>query len=327
MKKILITGGLGFIGTNFIKHLLEIKKYEILNLDKDSYCSNSSLKKKFKNYNYINLDISSVKLDKLRRIIKKFKPDYLVNFAANSHVDNSINNPLSFVKSNYVSTLNILVVLSRLKIKNPIFIQIGTDEIYGEIKKNQKKTFNENDNYFPSSPYSSSKAACNLLVKSFSRTYGIKYFIINPSNNYGPFQFKEKLIPKTILNILQNKSIGIYKKGENIRQWMFVEDTCEVIEKLITRANLNNTYNLGYGKAINNINLVKLIYKTINDLKKSKNKLKIKFVKDRKGHDFKYISRGLKIKKIINLKTTNINQGIKKTVLWYMKKDNLKLFK
>lgn len=326
MKKILVTGGLGFIGTNFLKYLIKKRNYSILNLDRYDYCSNSSFKKNFKYYKFIKIDLSSAKISKIKKIINTFKPQYVLNFAANSHVDWSISDPLNFVKSNYTATLNILVSIANADKKIKLF-QIGTDEIYGEIKKNQKKVFQENSHLEPSNPYSASKAACNLLVKSFSKTYGLKYVILNPSNNFGPFQYKDKLIPKTIIDIIKKRKVKIFKNGENIRQWMYVEDTCKVIELALNHAKINNTYNLGYGSARSNNEIVRIIHRNIESIKKKKIKIKVDYIKDRKGHDFKYFSNGSKLKKIIKIKPIKFLDGIKQTIKWYLDKENLKLFK
>ena len=196
-------------------------------------------------------------------------------------------------------------------------IHIGTDEIYGEIKLKERKVFTEASFINPSSPYSASKAGCHHLVTSFSKTYNLKYKIINPSNNFGPFQFPEKLIPKTIRSILKNQKVIIYKKGQNIRQWMFVQDTCIVIYKIMKLKKKNEIYNLGYGKLIKNIDLVKMIYFEIKKLIKLK-KLKLKYIKDRKGHDFKYCSSNIKTSNSIKLTTSNFKESLKKTILWYL---------
>ena len=327
MKKILITGGLGFLGTNFIEYLIRKRNYLILNLDKYDYCSNSYFKNnKIKNYKFIKIDLSSTKISKIKKIINTFKPEYIVNFAANSHVDRSISDPLNFVKSNYSATLNILVSLIDANKKIKLF-HIGTDEIYGDIKKNQKKVFKENSPLDPSSPYSASKAACNLLVKSFSKTYGLNYIILNPSNNFGPFQFKDKLIPKTIIDIIKGRNVTIYKDGKNIRQWMYVEDTCKVIELALKHAKVNSSYNLGYGLGRSNNEIVKTIHSNLENIIGKKIKIKLNYIKDRKGHDFKYFSNGSELKKIIDIKSIKFSDGIKKTIKWYMNKENLKLFK
>ena len=325
MKKYIITGGSGFIGTNLILLLLK-KKMKILNLDNLSYASNTYLNRiSNKNYSFKKIDLSKCKISKLKKIIFQFNPDFIINLAANSHVDNSIKNPLEFVKSNIDTTLNILTsIKDQKKVK---FVQIGTDEIYGEIKKNEKKVFNENSKFFPSSPYSASKASCNHLVNSFSRTYGIKYLIINPSNNFGPFQYPEKLIPKSIIKIMNNHSIPVYKKGKNIRQWMYVKDTCNLIDKLSKNKKIQNqTINLGYGKLVNNLDLIKMIFKYIK-LKNKNIDLKVKFVTDRKGHDFKYHSSITRSKKLIKFKSSNFIKSLHQTIQWYKIGKNLMLFK
>ena len=325
MKKYIITGGSGFIGTNLILYLLE-KKSKILNLDNLGYASNSYLNKKSnQNYNFIKVDLATCKISKLKKIILKFNPDFIINLAANSHVDNSIEKPRDFVVSNINATLNLLTSIKDLKkIK---FIHIGTDEIYAEIKKEEKKIFNESSKLFPSSPYSASKASCNHLVNAFSRTYGIKFLIINPSNNFGPYQYPEKLIPKSIIKIINKNSIPIYKKGKNIRQWMYVRDTCILIYKLTNNSKLENqSVNLGYGKLINNLNLIKIIFKFIRDKDNGIN-LKINFVDDRKGHDYKYHSSSEYTKKFIKFRPSNFVKNLHRTVEWYKIKKNLKLFK
>ena len=242
-NKIIITGGLGFIGSNLIRYLLN-KNLKILNLDKISYCSVKSTRNiKNPKYKFKKIDLSREKNSKLTNIIKKFRPDYIINLAANSHVDNSIKKPFDFAESNFSSTLNLLVSIKNSGLLNKIeLVHIGTDEIYGEIKKKEKKVFLETSILNPSSPYSASKAACHHLVTSFSKTYNLKYKIINPSNNFGPFQFPEKLIPKTIYSICNNRKVIIYKKGENIRQWMFVEDTCQAIFKIMKLKKKNEIY-------------------------------------------------------------------------------------
>jgi dTDP-glucose 4,6-dehydratase len=328
MKKYIITGGSGFIGTNLINYILK-KKCKVLNLDKLSYCSNSYLSKnQNKNYQFKRIDLGTCNIKNLSKLIINFKPSIIINLAANSHVDNSINEPLSFVKSNINSTLNLLTAIKDIKRKKQIkFVHIGTDEIYGDLNSEKNKIFFENSRINPSSPYSASKASCNNLVTAFSRTYDISYNIINPSNNFGPFQFPEKLIPKTILKILNNKSVPLYKKGANIRQWMFVEDTCNLIYSFADNKKIiNQTINLGHGKLFSNINLIKNIFKILkND--NSNLKLKIKFVNDRKGHDFKYYSSTKKSDKLLKFKSSDFYENLYETIKWYKVNENLKLFK
>lgn len=321
MKKVVITGGCGFIGSYLVKNCLS-RNYKVLNIDILSYAGSNKIITD-KNYQFKKVDIRNK--TKINDILKKFKPDFIINCAAETHVDRSIDMPLKFFDTNLFGTLNLLqsVLKNNLKTK---FIQISTDEVFGSIKKGK---FNENTNYMPKSPYSASKASADHLVRSFGNTYKINYVITNCSNNYGPGQYPEKLIPLTILNCIRKKNINVYGSGKNIRDWIYVNDHAKAVIDCMSKAKRNKTYLIGASQEKTNIDIVKQIcdYFQKNENNKFNYKSLIKFVKDRKGHDFKYFSRGLKIKKIINLKTTNLNQGIKKTVLWYMKKNNLKLFK
>ena len=233
MKRIIITGGSGFIGSNLVDLLLN-KKYKVINIDKSDYSANPYNVEKFKknkNYLFFKLDINQ--RQKLIKIIKKFKPIGLINLAAETHVDRSIDNAEKFIKTNIGGVYNLLEIFRKLKktTNNKMkFLQISTDEVYGDILGNRLAS--ENDNYNPSSPYSASKASADQLVRAYGRTYGIKTLIANPCNNYGPNQFPEKFIPKMIFNILNNKSLTVYGKGKNTREWIYVKDNCEAILKI-----------------------------------------------------------------------------------------------
>ena len=323
MKKIIVTGGSGFIGTNLVNYLIK-KKYFVINIDKLTYSSNNYQNKNRskKNYKLIRLDINNKK--KLIQIIKKNKPKAIFNLAAETHVDRSIDGPKSFIKSNINGTFEILEALRFLqKIKiNPKLIHISTDEVYGDIKKNIRS--DENYKYEPSSPYSASKASADHLVKSYIRTYKLKAVISNCCNNYGPFQFPEKLIPKIISNIFNNKPLPIYGKGENSREWIHVEDHCEALFKLYLKGKIGQNYNVGSSENLKNINLVKKILKICKSIKlKIGKKTKIKFVKDRPGHDLRYALNNKKIYKNLKWKTKiNFEKGLKDTILWYSQNGN-----
>ena len=323
MKKIIVTGGSGFIGTNLVNYLIK-KKYFVINIDKLTYSSNNYQNKNRskKNYKLIRLDINNKK--KLIQIIKKNKPKAIFNLAAETHVDRSIDGPKSFIKSNINGTFEILEALRFLqKIKiNPKLIHISTDEVYGDIKKNIRS--DENYKYEPSSPYSASKASADHLVKSYIRTYKLKAVISNCCNNYGPFQFPEKLIPKIISNIFNNKPLPIYGKGENSREWIHVEDHCEALFKLYLKGKIGQNYNVGSSENLKNINLVKKILKICKSIKlKIGKKTKIKFVKDRPGHDLRYALNNKKIYKNLKWKSKiNFEKGLKDTILWYSQNGN-----
>ena len=284
MKKIIVTGGSGFIGSNLVNFLIR-KNFYVINLDKLTYSSNkykNNLKNK-KNYKLIKLDI--IDRNKVRNIIRKYNPKVIFNLAAETHVDRSIDGPENFIHTNINGTFSILESLRLLKKKNinPKLIHISTDEVYGDIKIGQRS--DEKHKYEPSSPYSASKASADHLVKSYIRTYKLKAIISNCCNNYGPYQFPEKLIPKMISNIFNNKELPIYAKGRNSREWIHVDDHCEALFKLYLKGKNGESYNVGSGLNLNNIDLVKKIIKICKTLNiKIGKKTKIKFVKDRPGH-------------------------------------------
>ncbi len=328
MKKVVVTGGSGFIGSNLIQLLLK-KKFFVINLDKSSYSANPYNVKNFKknkNYLFFKLDINNKQ--KIFKILKKYKPIGIFNLAAETHVDRSIDDAENFIKSNVLGVYNLLEAIRKLenRIKNKLrFLQISTDEVYGDIPENKKA--NENYNYNPSSPYSASKAGADQLVRSYGRTYGIKTLIANPCNNYGPNQFPEKFIPKMIYNILNNKSLPLYGKGKNIREWIYVKDNCEALVRIFLKGKTGNNYNIGTGIKLTNIKIVKKLL-TISKKNKIKigKKTKINFVMDRPGHDVRYALNSSKIRKEIKWKhKTNVNNGLSKTIEWYSK--NLNFFK
>ena len=260
MQKIIVTGGLGFIGSNLIKILLQ-KNYYVINLDKISYASSFYNVKDFKNsknYKFIKCDINNQK--KLLSILKKFKPKGIFNLAAETHVDRSIDGPENFIKSNILGVFNLLEVFRKYQIKNKNcrIIHISTDEVYGDVLKGRSK---ENDSYKPSSPYAASKASSDHLVSSYIRTFKIPAIITNCSNNYGPKQHPEKLIPKIIYNILNNKNIPIYGNGKNSREWIFVKDHCDALIKVFKHGKLGEFYNIGSNLNINNISICKKLIK------------------------------------------------------------------
>ena len=321
MSKILVTGGLGFIGSNLITKLLE-KNYKVLNIDKVSYASNFYNTKDFsrnKNYKFIKCNLNNLK--KLQQIINKYKPSGIFNVAAETHVDRSIDGPKNFIDSNIIGTFNLLEVIRNYKSKIKI-VHISTDEVYGDVLKGRS---NENDPYKPSSPYAASKASSDHLVYSYVKTFNIPAIITNCSNNFGPKQHPEKLIPKLIYNILNNKNLPIYGKGKNSREWIYVGDHCDALIKVYKSGKLGGFYNVGSNYNIDNLTVVKkLLYIAKKKINLGKN-VKIKFVKDRPGHDMRYAIDSNKIKKELNWKPkVNFMTGLTKTFDWY--KNNQKYY-
>ena len=320
MKKIIVTGGSGFIGSNLVNFLIK-KKYFVINIDKLTYSSNKfddPIRNKG-NYKLFKFDINNK--NKLINVIKKSKPLAIFNLAAETHVDRSIDGPSAFIQTNILGTFNLLESLRFLQKRNLKIrlIHISTDEVYGDIKNSLRS--NENFKYDPSSPYSASKASADHLIKSYIRTYKINAVISNCCNNYGPYQFPEKLIPKMITNIFNNKELPIYAKGKNSREWIHVNDHCEALFTLYLKGKSGESYNVGTSMNLRNVDLVKKIIKICKELDiKIGSKSKIKFVKDRPGHDFRYALDNKKIFNKLKWKSkTNFEEGLKNTVKWYLK--------
>jgi len=327
MKKFLVTGGSGFIGSNLVKFLLK-KNYFVINLDKLSYSANPyNLKKitKNKKYKFFKADINDQVL--IYKILSRFKPNGIFNLAAETHVDRSIDNPKNFIYANILGVYNLIEALRKFskKYKKKIrLIHISTDEVYGDIKK--QKRSDEKSCYNPSSPYSASKASADHLVKAFVKTFKLPAIISNCCNNYGPNQFPEKLIPKLIYNILNNRPLPIYGGGKNSREWIHVNDHCEALLKIFNKGKIGECYNVGSNQNIENLEIAKKLLKiSKNKLLKSNKKSKIKFVKDRPGHDFRYALNSKKILKKLNWKAKiSLDVGLSQTFDWY--NNNRKFF-
>ena len=330
MKTYFITGGCGFIGSNFIHHLIENKLAgEIINLDKMTYAGNKDNLSTIEGndyYHFIEGDICN--RNTVNEILMKYNPDVVIHFAAESHVDRSIDAPTKFIQTNVVGTLNLLNEsnewlknLDGIKKDSFRFIHISTDEVYGSLGKTGK--FLETTSYDPSSPYSASKASSDHLARAWHRTFGFPVIITNCSNNYGPYQFPEKLIPLTIINSLTGKNLPVYGSGTNVRDWLYVRDHCEAIQIVVDKGELGETYNIGGNNEIENIQIVETICEILDDKIPLDNgklyKEGIVFVEDRPGHDFRYAIDATKIEKELGWKPKESFQtGIKKTVLWFL---------
>jgi len=324
MKKIIVTGGLGFIGSNLIKLLIK-KNYFVINVDKVSYASNFYNTKDFadkKNYKFVRSDINN--RSKLKQILNLHKPTAIFNLAAETHVDRSIDTPTEFIKSNIVGVFNLLEVFKEFTKKNKKakLIHISTDEVYGDVLKGRSK---ETDPYKPSSPYAASKASSDHLVYSYVRTFKLNAMITNCSNNYGPHQHPEKLIPKLIYNIINNKPLPLYGKGKNSREWIFVDDHCEALFKIFKNGTKGEFYNIGSNINCNNFDIAKLLINISKKKIKLGKNVKIKFVKDRPGHDFRYALDSRKVLKKLKWKSkVNLRKGLENTFNWYFK--NMKYY-
>ena len=306
--KLLVTGGLGFIGSNFISHIL--KKYEnhkIINIDDELIGSNHNYLSNLENsqnYSFIKGNITNKKL--MTKLIGDC--DVIINFAAESHVDRSISNPKPFIDSNILGVFNILEILKTQKKR---LVHISTDEVFGSLSTDSA---NEEYRLNPSSPYSASKASAELLINSYVRTFNIDSVITKCTNNYGPHQYPEKLIPKTIILANKNLKIPIYGEGKNIRDWIYVDDHCDAIKKVLFNGKAGESYNVSANNEVDNITIVKKILSIMdksNDL--------IEFVEDRPGHDFRYSMSSKKISDELDWKVrTSFDEGLQKTVQWYI---------
>jgi dTDP-glucose 4,6-dehydratase len=316
--KYLITGGAGFIGCNFIHYIT--KKYrdiQILNLDKLTYAGNLdnlSAVEKDDRYAFLKGDICNYK--QVERSISTFQPDYIVNFAAESHVDRSILHPDIFIKTNVLGTQNLLQASMQHGVRK--FIQISTDEVYGSLDSG---FFKETTPLEPRSPYSASKASADLLTQAYYHTYSLPMNISRCSNNYGPYQFPEKLIPLTILNCMNGKKITVYGDGLNIRDWIHVDDHCSAIDLVLHKGTPGEVYNVGANNERTNIQIVKLIIQILAAMRPDLNISEdlITFIKDRKGHDRRYAINSTKIQKELKWKpATSFENGLKNTIVWYL---------
>ncbi len=325
-NRIVITGGCGFIGSNFIRAISQNNNFHILNIDKLSYAGNLSTTKDFKdnkNYTFTQLDIKD--RNKVEKEIMNFKPNFIINFAAESHVDRSIDSSLDFINTNIIGTFNLLEIirlyLKQKNIPNFRFLHISTDEVFGSIELDHK--FTEFSPYSPSSPYSASKASSDHLVRAWHKTYNLPVIITNCSNNYGPFQFPEKLVPITIINALLNKTINVYGDGQQIRDWIHVNDHIEALQEILFNGKIGETYNIGGINEIKNIDLVNKVCEILDHLRPLSNsntyKDQIEFVTDRPGHDLRYAIDISKIKNDLKwYPKTKFDSGLLDTVKWYL---------
>lgn len=316
MKKLILTGGYGFIGKHLLKKLL--KKYYVINIDKLTYAS-SYEKIKEKNYKFYKVDICNKK--EVKNIFKINNPDIIINCAAETHVDNSILNPKKFLKTNINGTINLLEALRSLKKDEAKFIQISTDEVFGSLKLKDKK-FDINSKINPKSPYSASKASADLFVQAYSNTYGINYSITHSSNNFGPGQNTEKFIPTIIKSCIEKKSIPVYGNGNNIRDWLYVEDNVNAIIKVLENGEKNSKYLIGSNNEISNNEIVKVVCRSFKKILKTNFNFSslISYVKDRKGHDFRYGVNNSSIKKIGWKNKYSFLKGIDTTIKFYLNK-------
>ena len=318
-SKYLVTGGAGFIGSNFIHFLLKrFDDINIINFDNLTYAGNlnnlSSIEKGLR-YTFVKGDICEFK--KVKKVFDQFEPDYIINFAAESHVDRSILNPDIFVRSNVLGVQNLLQASSKHGVTR--FLQISTDEVYGSLGKTGK--FHETTPLAPRSPYSASKASADLLTQAYFSTFNLPINITRCSNNYGPYQFPEKLIPLTILNGLHGKEIPVYGDGLNVRDWIHVEDHCSAIDLVLHKGVPGEVYNVGAHNERSNIEIVKLIIQILADLRphlKVSEEL-ITYVEDRKGHDKRYAIDSTKIQKKLHWKPSiPFEHGLQNTIRWYL---------
>jgi dTDP-glucose 4,6-dehydratase len=328
MQNILVTGGCGFIGANFIRYLLTQSDYKgrVVNIDKLTYAGNrdnlADIETKFEErYVFIRADIcDAVGVD---QIFDQFEIDSVCHFAAESHVDRSIVQPDAFIKTNIVGTFNLLESARLRQQRITRFHHISTDEVYGSL--GQEGLFTEETPYRPNSPYSASKASSDHLMRAYHKTYGLPMTISNCSNNYGPYQFPEKLIPLMILNGLEGKPLPVYGDGRNVRDWLYVGDHCSAIWTIMKHGKTGETYNVGGNTEMENIEIVEMICDVLDEihaLNRPRREL-ITFVKDRPGHDRRYAIDFTKLKQALNwLPATNLETGIRNTVRWYLDNPN-----
>lgn len=326
---ILITGGAGFIGSNFILQMMAGESVFVVNLDKLTYAGNPSNLETVSNnsrYEFVHGDIADRTL--LRNLFERRKPQALVHFAAESHVDRSIRGPEEFIRTNVDGTFALLEEtrsywerLAEPRKGNFRFLHISTDEVYGSLEP-EDPPFSEHTPYAPNSPYAASKASSDHLVRAYHHTYGLPTLTTNCSNNYGRFQFPEKLIPLTILNALHGKPLPVYGDGKNIRDWLYVDDHCEAITTVLRRGQVGQTYNIGGGNEKRNIEIVELICGLVDEMSKpaeSPRQDLITFVKDRPGHDRRYAMDASKIEHELGWRPREtFESGIRKTVRWYL---------
>ena len=334
MNRVIVTGGAGFIGANYLHTLFADPSFtgKILNIDKLTYAGNleslQDLEAKYGNSRYFFEQADICDAEKMKELLHQFKPDTIVHFAAESHVDRSIDGPMEFVQTNLVGTATLLNAaleyfrtLEEEAKKHFRFHNVSTDEVFGSL--GETGMFTEETPYDPSSPYSASKAGSDHLVRAWQRTFGLPITISNCSNNYGPYQFPEKLIPLMILNCLAHKPLPVYGKGLNVRDWLFVTDHCEAINIIIRKGKIGETYNIGGHNEMKNIDIVTTICEILDEMEPS-NKLKsytdlITFVQDRPGHDLRYAIDAAKIEKELGWSPAEtFATGIRKTVAWYL---------
>jgi dTDP-glucose 4,6-dehydratase len=334
VKSVVVTGGAGFIGANFIHLLFEDPSFDgiVVNLDKLTYAGNpdnlSDIEKQFGNQRYFFRQTDICDKVNLQDIFRTFMPDTIVNFAAESHVDRSIDNPLEFVQTNVLGTATLLHIAQKyykeLTDKNKAkfrFHHVSTDEVYGSL--GDEGLFAETTPYDPSSPYSASKAGSDHLVRAWKRTFGLPVLLTNCSNNYGPYQFPEKLIPLIILNCLAGKPLPVYGKGLNVRDWLYVKDHCEAIKLVIELGRPGETYNIGGHNEIKNIEIVRMICTILDELTPAADgkpyESLLSFVADRPGHDLRYAIDAAKIEQELGwTPKETFATGLRKTVQWYL---------
>ncbi|MGB2087261.1 MAG: dTDP-glucose 4,6-dehydratase [Psychroflexus salarius] len=333
MTNILITGGAGFIASNFINHFVPEQKFHFVNLDKLTYAGdlNNIEVADYNNYSFVKGDICDEKL--VKELFDKYQFQYVFHFAAESHVDNSITNPAAFIDTNIRGTFNLVHEAYKLWMSGPNqlkqafnsarFLHVSTDEVYGTL--GETGLFTEKTAYAPNSPYSASKASSDFIVRSYFHTYNLPVVTTNCSNNYGPHQHDEKLIPTIIRKAINGAEIPIYGDGKNIRDWLYVKDHCKGIMLAIENGNLGETYNIGGRNERDNLYIAKKICDILDEAYPKKDQTsystQITFVKDRPGHDFRYAIDATKIENELGWEADeNFESGIKKTIDWYLKK-------